>query len=97
MLERQDGGTNDERQLRDTAGHRAAARSEGVDPNREAREAYLVELYGQDRISHAQLRQALDVSFHEAERLIKEHKAGHDIDSEEFKAGRDLLRKARSQ
>ena len=72
-------------------------RSEGVDPNREAREAYLVELYRQDRISHAQLRQALDVNFHEAERLIKEHKAGHDIDSEEFEAGRDLLRKARSQ
>ena len=32
-------------------------RSEGVDPNREAREAYLVELYRQDRISHAQLGQ----------------------------------------
>ena len=72
-------------------------RSEGVDPNREAREAYLVELYRQDRISHAQLRQALDVSFHEAERLIKQHRAGHDIDTEEFEAGRDLLKKARPQ
>jgi predicted HTH domain antitoxin len=72
-------------------------RSEGVDPNREAREAYLVKLYRQDRISHAQLRQALDVSFDEAERLIKEYGAGHDIDIEEFEAGRDLLRKARPQ
>ena len=72
-------------------------RSEGVDPNREAREAYLVELYRQDRISHAQLRKALDVSFHEAERLIKQHRAGHDIDTEEFEAGRDLLKKARPQ
>ncbi len=72
-------------------------RSEGVDLNREAREAYLVELYRRDRISHAQLRQALNVSFHEAERLIKEHNAGHDIDLEEFETGRDLLRKARPQ
>jgi predicted HTH domain antitoxin len=70
-------------------------RSNGVDPSREARELYLVELYRQDRISHAQLREALDVSFHEAERLIKEHGAGHDIPFEEFKAGRDFLRKAR--
>ena len=38
-----------------------------------------------------------DVSFDEAERLIKEHGAGHDIDIEEFEAGRDLLRKARPQ
>jgi len=37
----------------------------------------------------------LGVSFHEAERLIKERGAGHDISLEEFEAGRNLLRKAR--
>ena len=36
-------------------------RTNGVDLDREARELYLVELYRQDRISHAQLRDALGV------------------------------------
>ena len=30
-------------------------------------------------ISHAQLRDALGVSFHEAEKLVKAHGAGHDM------------------
>jgi hypothetical protein len=72
-------------------------RTSGVDPSREARELYLLELYRQDRISHAQLREALGVSFHEAERLIKEHGVGHDMSVEEFEAGRELLRKARQR
>jgi len=37
------------------------------------------------------------VSFHEAEKLIKEHGAGHDIPIAEFGAGREFLRKARPQ
>jgi hypothetical protein len=72
-------------------------RINGADLNREAKVAYLLDLYRQDRISHAQLRDALDVSFHEAEMLIKEHGAGHDISLEEFEAGRELLRKARQR
>jgi hypothetical protein len=61
-------------------------RTDGADLNGEAREAYLLELYRQDRISHAQLREALGVSFYGAERLIKEHGAGHDIPPEEVEA-----------
>jgi Uncharacterised protein family (UPF0175) len=72
-------------------------RTNGIDLGREARDAYLLELYRQDRISHAQLRDALKVSFHEAEKLIKEHGAGHDIPIVEFGVGRELLRKARPQ
>ena len=72
-------------------------RTNGADLNREARESYLVDLYRQDRISHAQLREALNVSFHEAERLIKEHGAGHDISVEEFEAERAFLKRARPQ
>ena len=72
-------------------------RTNGTDLDREARETYLVELYRQDRISHAQFRDALGVSFHEAEKLIKEHGAGHDIPIAEFGSGRELLRKARPQ
>ena len=69
----------------------------GVDLAREARELYLLELYRQDRISHAQLREALDVSFHEAERLIKDHGAGHDFSLDEFEEQRAFLSGARSQ
>ena len=37
-------------------------RTNGVDLDREARELYLVELYRQDRISHAQLRRRQEIS-----------------------------------
>ena len=72
-------------------------RTNGTDVNREAKVAYLLDLYRQDRISHAQLREALDVSFHEAERLIKEHGAGHGISIEEFAEEREFRRKARQR
>lgn len=72
-------------------------RLEGADPAHEAKEVYLLDLYRRERISHAQLREALDVSFHEAERLIKEHGAGQDISVDEFEAGRDFLKKARQR
>ncbi len=70
-------------------------RTNGADLDREARELYLVELYRQDRISHAQLRDALGVSFHEAEKLIKVHGAGHDFTVGEFEEQRAFLRGAR--
>jgi hypothetical protein len=67
-------------------------RTNGADLNREAKVAYLLDLYRRDRISHGQLCEALDVSFHEAETLIKEHRAGHDFTLEELQAERALLR-----
>lgn len=72
-------------------------RTDGVDLDREARELYLLELYRQDRISHAQLRDALGVGFHEAERLIKAHGAGHDFPLDEFEEQRAFLSGAGSQ
>jgi Uncharacterised protein family (UPF0175) len=72
-------------------------RTSGMDPQREARELYLVELYRRDRISHAQLRDALGVSFHEAEKLISRHHAGHDLPLEEFAEQRAFLRDGRQQ
>jgi len=72
-------------------------RTNGADLDREARESYLVELYRQDRISHAQLRDALGVSFHDAERLIKDHGAGHDFPLDEFEEQRAFLREAKQQ
>ncbi len=41
------------------------------------------------------LRDALGVSFHEAEKFIKDHGAGHDFPLEEFVEQRAFLRGAR--
>ncbi len=49
-------------------------RTDGKDLDREAREAYLVELYRQDRITHHQLAQALNLSRFEADGVLKRHK-----------------------
>lgn len=65
-------------------------RTEGADLSHKAREAFLVELYREDRISHSQLREALGLSFHEAEQLIKERGAGHDISRDEFESGQRM-------
>jgi hypothetical protein len=70
-------------------------RSDGADLNGKAREAFLLELYREERISHAQLREALGLSFHETETLIKERGTGQDIDPAEFEASRERTRKAR--
>ena len=70
-------------------------RTGGVDLDRDAKEVYLMEQYRQARITHRQLEEALDLSFHEAERLLKQRDMGQDLDIEEFEAGRELLRKAR--
>lgn len=70
-------------------------RTDGVDPNREAKELYLMEQYRQAKITHRQLQEALDLSFHETEHLLKRRGLGQDLDVEEFGAGRAILRKAR--
>ena len=70
-------------------------RSDGVDPNRDAKEVYLMEQYRQAKITHRQLQEALELSFHETEHLLKQRGLGQDLDIEEFEAGRDVLRKAR--
>jgi hypothetical protein len=69
-------------------------RAEGADLNRDAKEVYLMEQYRHAKITHRQLEEALGLSFHETEQLLKERGLGQDLDIEEFKVGRDLLRKA---
>ena len=70
-------------------------RTTGMDLGRDAKEVYLMEQYRQARITHRQLEEALDLSFHEAEQLLKQRGMGQDLDIEEFEAGRELLRKGR--
>jgi Uncharacterised protein family (UPF0175) len=72
-------------------------RTSGVDLGRDAKEVYLMEQYRQAKITHRQLEDALDLSFHETEQLLKERGMGQDMDSDEFEAGREFLRKARTQ
>jgi Uncharacterised protein family (UPF0175) len=72
-------------------------RAEGADLNRDAKEVYLMEQFRQAKITHRQLEEALDLGFHETEQLLKQRGLGQDLDIEEFKAGRDLLRKAGRQ
>jgi len=72
-------------------------RTDGVDLDRDAKEVYLMEQYRQAKITHRQLEEALDLSFHETERLLKQRGMGQDLDIEEFEAGREFLRKARTQ
>ncbi len=68
-------------------------RTDGVDLARDAKEVYLMEQYRQARITHRQLEAALDLSFHEAEQLLKQRDIGQDLDIEEFETGREFLRK----
>ncbi len=56
-----------------------------------------MEQFRQARITHRQLEDALGLSFHETEQQLKERELGQDITLDEFEAGREFLRKARSQ
>lgn len=67
-------------------------RIEGTDPSREAKEAYLIDLYRQERISHDDLSEALDLGFHQTQQLIKKHGVGDDFTLAEFEAERSVLR-----
>ncbi len=71
-------------------------RTDAVDLNRDAKEVYLMEQYRHAKITHRQLEEALDLSFHETEQLLKQRGLGQDLDFEDFEAGRGLLAKART-
>ena len=68
-----------------------------ADLNGEAREAFLVELYRQDRISHHQLAEALGLSRLETEGVLKLHKVSSGITAEEMRAQAAALRDARPE
>ena len=66
----------------------------GADLNREAKVAYLVDLYRRERITRDDLSEALGLGFHQTEQLLKEHGVGDDFTLEEFQAEQAFLRKA---
>ena len=72
-------------------------RTNGLDMNREAKEAYLVELYRQERITHHQLAEALGLSRYETDGVLKRHKVWLELTPEELAAQAALLRDARPE
>jgi predicted HTH domain antitoxin len=69
----------------------------GADLNGEAREAFLVELYRQDRITHYQLAEALGLSRLETEGVLKRHKVSSGVTAEEMRAQAAALREVRAE
>jgi hypothetical protein len=67
----------------------------GADLNGEAREAFLVELYRLDRITHHQIAEALGLSRLETEGILKRHKVSSGVAAEEMQAQAAALRDAR--
>jgi len=71
--------------------------TDAADLNGEAREAFLVELYRQDRIAHHQLAEALGLSRLETEGVLKRHKVSSGVTAEEMRAQAATLRDARPE
>ena len=70
-------------------------RASGADPIREAKEAYLVQLYRRDRITHHQLGRALGLGRAETDGLLKRHGVMLDLTEEEVRAEAASLRDVR--
>ena len=72
-------------------------RTNGRDMNCEAKEAYLVELYRQEQITHHQLAEALGLSRYETDGVLKRHKVWLELAPEELAAQAASLRDARPE
>ena len=72
-------------------------RADGTDLGREAKEAFLVELYRRNRIAHHQLAEALGLDRYETDGVLKRHKVSPDVSAEETRAKAAVLRDANSR
>ncbi len=72
-------------------------RANDLDMNREATEAYLVNLYCEDRISHRQLGEALGLSRYETDGVLKRYKVSPNVTAEEMRAQATALKDARPE
>jgi len=69
-------------------------RAESPDLDALAKEAMLIELYRQDKLSHYELSQALDLDRFETDGVLKMHNVVVDLPTpEEIEQGLQLLRK----
>lgn len=69
-----------------------AIQAAGIDLSRRAKESFLTELYRRGEISHGDFRGILEIGVHEANKLIKEYSAGHDVDQVEFEKEKEIIR-----
>jgi predicted HTH domain antitoxin len=72
-------------------------RTNGADINREAKEAYLIDLYRQERISHRQLADALELNRYETDGVLKRHKVSPNVTAQEMRAQATGLTDARPE
>jgi hypothetical protein len=72
-------------------------RADGADLGREAKEAFLVELYRRDRIAHHQLAEALGLDRYETDGVLKRHKVSPGVSAEEIRAQAAALRDANAR
>ncbi len=74
-----------------------ALRTNGLDLNQEAKEAYLVELYRQEQITHHQLTEALGLSRYETDGVLKRHKVSPNVTAAEMRAQAVALKDVRAE
>ena len=72
-------------------------RTNGVDMNRQAKEAYLVNLYREERITHRQLAEALGLSRCETDGVLKRYKVSPNVTAHEMRAQAAALKDARPE
>jgi hypothetical protein len=72
-------------------------RTNGVDLEHKAREAFLVELYREHTITQHQLGEALGLDDYETDGVLKRYGVGYDLTLEEFEQQRASMRESRSQ
>src|SRR5208283_27674 len=72
-------------------------RADGADLGREAKEAFLVELYRRDRIAHHQLAEALGLDRYETDGVLKRHKVSPGVSAEETRAQAAALQDANAR
>jgi predicted HTH domain antitoxin len=71
--------------------------SKGADLSGQAREAFLVDLYRQERITHHQLSEALGLSRYETDGVLKRHNVWLELTADELAAQAVSLRAASSK
>jgi len=72
-------------------------RTNGADLNHKAREAFLVELYREHKITQHQLGEALGLDDYETDGVLKRYGVGYDLTLEEFEQQRAFLRGRRRE
>lgn len=72
-------------------------RASRPDINREAKEAYLIDLYRQERISHRQLADALGLNRYETDGVLKRHKVSPNVTAQEMRTQATGLKDARPE